>query len=282
MRFTSIAAPATRGRIFLAATLLWTWIFWFAISVFGLDLQHPLGMLLYGIGGIGPTVVAMGLILLERNSLKNQEFWPRLLSPNRVQLKWWIVLLSLPPLLNGLAVLSTSLFYGGHIDLLPLNGSFTLNGFAVLLALKLILGPIPEEIGWRGYGIDWLQIQIGTLRASVEVWIAWLLWHAPLYFIHGTYQNQNGLLSGQFLVFAISLLAESVLFSWIYNNTNRSILAAIMFHFSINLTGDLLRLSPRADLIRTAWVFLAAALVMVIGHSAASNNGNSSVRRPTA
>jgi uncharacterized protein len=55
-----------------------------------------------------------------------------------------------------------------------------------------------------------------------------------------------------------------VVFSWIFNNTGRSTLAAMLFHFMVNFTGQLVELTPSAELYSILLWTLAAILVTVI------------------
>ncbi|HKZ83727.1 MAG TPA: hypothetical protein VJ793_08725 [Anaerolineae bacterium] len=56
--------------------------------------------------------------------------------------------------------------------------------------------------------------------------------------------------------------ANSILYTWIYNNTGRSTLSAILFHFMVNFTGELFALSPRAELY--SFLLTVAATVVVV------------------
>jgi membrane protease YdiL (CAAX protease family) len=54
------------------------------------------------------------------------------------------------------------------------------------------------------------------------------------------------------------------IFTWIYNNTNRSILAAMLFHFMVNFVGELVALSPQAEIYSIGLWTLAAIFIFVI------------------
>jgi membrane protease YdiL (CAAX protease family) len=53
-------------------------------------------------------------------------------------------------------------------------------------------------------------------------------------------------------------------FTWIYNNTRRSILAVILFHGMVNFTGELIAISKQADTYATLLWFVAAIGITVI------------------
>jgi hypothetical protein len=95
--------------------------------------------------------------------------------------------------------------------------------------------------------------------------VVWSLWHVPLFFIGGTYQaEQVGLGTQRFWFFLLTIVVESVLITWIYNNTNRSTLSAILFHFVGNSFGELFALSAQAEVYNFALGILAAVAVIVV------------------
>ncbi len=53
-----------------------------------------------------------------------------------------------------------------------------------LIALQVaLIGPLSEELGWRGYALDALQARWSAAASSLVVGLAWSLWHLPLFFI---------------------------------------------------------------------------------------------------
>lgn len=92
-------------------------------------------------------------------------------------------------------------------------------------------GPFQEEWGWRGYALNRLQTRWSALTSSLFLGFVWGAWHTPLFFIPGTIQSQTPIWG-----FMILIITASILFTWIYNNTNQSILAVMLFHAMNNLT----------------------------------------------
>jgi len=85
-----------------------------------------------------------------------------------------------------------------------------------------------EEVGWMGYAFDPMENRWLALKASLILGVIWALWHLPLYILAG----QDPLwVAGQI----ISLLAIRILIVWIYNNTGKSVFAAILFHAVYNV-----------------------------------------------
>ena len=101
--------------------------------------------------------------------------------------------------------------------------------------MLLLGGPLQEEFGWRGYALDKLQEKRTALTASLFLGFIWAIWHMPLNFTEGI-DAQYSLVISTAVGSIISLMLMSVLFTWIYNNTGKSVLAAMLFHASMNLS----------------------------------------------
>jgi uncharacterized protein len=111
--------------------------------------------------------------------------------------------------------------------------------FAIFI---LFFGPVPEEIGWRGYGLDSLALKFGGLIASLILGFVWGLWHVPLFLIEGYplagYTDEPLRLISFFLY----LFPKSILYTYVYYMNNRSILSAILLHFTVNLVGQIIEI----------------------------------------
>jgi hypothetical protein len=62
------------------------------------------------------------------------------------------------------------------------------------------------------------------------------MWHLPLFFIPGTSQGAIGFVSWAFWLWTAQVISQTALYTWIYNNTDRSIASAVLFHFMHNTT----------------------------------------------
>jgi membrane protease YdiL (CAAX protease family) len=131
--------------------------------------------------------------------------------------------------------------------------------------MGLVIGPLAEEFGWRGFALDQLQSKWSALVSSLVLGVFWWLWHLPLFFMIGMVQNELGFGTLAFWAFATNVLAQSILYTWVYNSTGRSILAVILMHFMHNSTQNLLMpLSDRTFLLSNALLVAAAAVVVMV------------------
>ena len=103
----------------------------------------------------------------------------------------------------------------------------------IYLGNIFIGGPIAEEFGWRGFALPKLQARIGALYAGLLIGVIWGLWHLPFFIFP---EGASVIGNIPFVWYLPLVTAWSVLFTWIYNNTNGSVLMMILFHAAINTT----------------------------------------------
>lgn len=247
---------------YLAIVLLLTWIFW--IPACFLPPGSSLIRVLHYIGGVMPVLVTLFVIHRREQPAYRQEYWKRLYEVKRIPPLWALVIfLSVPALTAvgyGLDVLLGG--PGGTVDPLIefLTQPLSLLPFAVFM---LLFGPLPEEMAWRGYGLDKLQERHNALVSSLILGVVWTVWHLPLFWMNGSYQHSLGVGTTRFWLYMVDKIPITILMTWIFNNTQRSTLSAVLFHFMINFIGELVDLTCRAEgfMIASYWV---AALIITL------------------
>jgi membrane protease YdiL (CAAX protease family) len=248
-------------RFFLIDFLL-TWIpLWLAVA--GMNRGwFQFNVVFMAVAGISAVPAALIMIYTSGNRELIRDFWRRAVDPTRITGLWWAVTLLFVPLLMGLSVL-LSLAFGDSLSQLQPNAGLTAAplGFTIL---HLLYGPLPEELGWRGYGIDSLRSRMNGFWTSILFGVIWPLWHLPLFFLPGSYQE--ALLSQPLPLFfyIASMIPQAVIMNWIYFHTNRSIIGAILFHFLINFVGEAFHISQVSKSIAGALYFAAAICILSI------------------
>ncbi|MBC5993220.1 type II CAAX endopeptidase family protein [Pontibacter cellulosilyticus] len=234
---------------FFGLSFLFSWAVWGAMLALSLpaDLMLPLLIL----GAFGPTFAAVYLMHRYGNAANIRDFWTRVISFKKIGWEWYLVILSIFPAIYLLGYYIYS-YFGGEQP--PVASLFSgLDSFSAILLFAFVMifaGPVSEELGWRGYVLDPLQQKYGSAGGSLILGIFWILWHLPLFFIEGTSQHAKGF-GYQFWSWSFQLIMLSFVFTWIYNNTNRSILGAILLHLMANLAYPT-NLEPTGELIFTA------------------------------
>jgi membrane protease YdiL (CAAX protease family) len=117
---------------------------------------------------------------------------------------------------------------GGTLPPSPAAGHVWLAALNVLL-IFLVGGPLGEEFGWRGFALPALQECWGWRIASVVLGIVWAAWHLPLFYTAGNLQSH-----WPFGWFALSVIASSVLFTWLFNRSQGSVVPVLVLHTAIN------------------------------------------------
>jgi len=86
-----------------------------------------------------------------------------------------------------------------------------------------------------------------------------------LFFISNTAQQNYGNPLPEFLTFALTVIGSTVLYTWLYLGTNRSLWSAILFHFTSNFSLSFLATMVDDGVIGrliTAGIYLVLAIVI--------------------
>ena len=100
------------------------------------------------------------------------------------------------------------------------------------LRVFLMTGGINEESGWRGFALPRMQFRFPVFVSALIVGFFWSMWHLPFDF--GTNVPIAWILENRL----VWTLVFSVLMAWLYNRTNGSLLAPVLFHSGMNAFGN--------------------------------------------
>jgi membrane protease YdiL (CAAX protease family) len=261
----SIKADGLSVWLFFAVAYAFSWLFWIpdALAAQGFSLPAGLADLFaspLNPAAFGPLLSAFLLTFLQQGGKGVLQLLKRGVD-FRFPKVWLIAILLLPCVIFGGSIFIAILLGVRPLDLSVIsNPPFALVAFFVIL---LTAGPLQEEFGWRGYALPRLQSRFNPLMASVILGLFWWLWHLPAVFIPGRFMADN---LPVFLALGVIITLTSILFTWVYNNTNGSILAAMLLHASMNWSIWLAMPSMRMDLPTSGFVigFLVVAVLVVI------------------
>jgi len=226
---------------FTLAAFIFTWLLQGIAILSGQSSKDFPAIVFYIIGGCGPSLVALFFVRRNFNAEQRREFWSRVFSPCRIQTIWWIVTLVAVPSAMLLGVWVNALLGGTmpQMDYLNLLKSQPAE-IPIFLIMMMIGGPLAEELGWRGLLLDAFQKKWSVAVSILLLFLLWWLWHLPLFFLPGTTQYAWGLFGNMFWLFTMNVFLLTILMSLAHNSNNRSILAAILIHFSYTVTLSLL------------------------------------------
>jgi membrane protease YdiL (CAAX protease family) len=223
------AKTVKEAYVFLVLTLALSWfVFWGPLALFKIptisfvsDDKGPWwAIALYIVGGFVPSL--LGIFLTWK---KEGVSGLRKLGQHIIQFRFswrWYMFTFLIVIAGTAGQLTINRILGNTF-----NGTLFLTQLGSFLPL-LILGPLSEEIGWRGYALPRLQTRWNALTSSLIVGLVWALWHLPLFMMVGTSQHELG---DPFISFLIKITASSILYTWLYNNTKHSLWSAILLHW---------------------------------------------------
>lgn len=222
---------------FLFGTYGLSWAVWFgllACSSLGLTGADVPGRY-YGWGGVAPSLVAM-LLALRAGGWPEAKRLASRVTEWRVPIRWYLYALLTPVLIRllGIALHAAG---GGAVRLPSVNPVMVVVVFMVGLIV-----PLMEEYGWRGYLQPRLRRRWNAVSVGLAVGVAWWGWHVPLFWIEGTSLHSWGLITGVplgLVSYAVSVIALSMLFTLMYENTEGTLLLAFLLHTSVNVSADL-------------------------------------------
>jgi uncharacterized protein len=218
-----------------------TWGLQLPAVITRIDALMPLAVL----GIFGPAIAATWLARREPGGVRalyaGLRAW-------RVSPVWYLVALALPGalLVAGMAVASGF----GDRDLAwvypPRGGRIA----------AMVLVAFGEEIGWRGFALPRLEARYGALRASMVIGVLWAFWHVPMVVGQGI---------ALMPLMIVMLVPGSIVFTWIWKRTGKSLLLAVLTHMGVHLNNSLAALPGTTTpfVVHTIAYVIAAAVIVL-------------------
>lgn len=240
---------------FYILAFLFSWIGW-APHVAGsrgiAPFTHPAFRLTLLLAGGGPALAATAVTYIMDGKDGLLALY-RPLKQWRVSWRWYGAALLGPVLIFGSAAVLPAVWSGTAV---PLNVSSLWYAFIFLLISNLLIN-VWEEVGWRGFALPRWQHRYNALLSALIVGLLWGLWHLPLFFVIGHPFN-----SEPFTPWLVGVMADSVIYSWLYNSTGGSLFIVTLFHAATNAVGA--QFYTGSHLAVTVVVILAALLLTAV------------------
>ncbi|MFI4937931.1 MAG: CPBP family intramembrane glutamic endopeptidase [Candidatus Berkiellales bacterium] len=248
--------------IYFLATYAWTWFLFGIAYLMGISGETGgiIGVTLVLLALSGPTVTAVTLVYVALNKEGRQDYWRRIIDYKCIPFKWYFVIFLLIPAISVLAA-----EISGYWDIYSITNKLPSSFLAILI---MLLVPTIEELGWRGYVQDRLQEKYNALTSSLILGTLWGFWHLPVFFLQGSSLSVMSFASFTFWLYMINLIALSICFTWIYNNSARSTLSAILFHITLEFSANtgLIPWDRSEHLYNVMlWVIVAFGITVIYG-----------------
>jgi uncharacterized protein len=254
-----------KPHYFFLITFFVTFSFWFAGAYFSFHSENDGLYMLFMLPGLmAPFLISLVMFLMSKNLNVKKDFLNRLINPRLVELKTLPIFVLLMPL-SVLISIVLSLPFGGSLLQFQFAEGFSFSSGFVPVLLLLLLAASFEELGWRGYAFESLQSRYTYFTASLLFSILWSLWHFPLLFVKDSYQYEIFHENIWFAVnFFVSIVPMGIIISWICSKNRKSILAAILFHFIINISQEILNITQMTKCIETMVLIGVAAAIIIL------------------
>jgi hypothetical protein len=183
--------------------------------------SHPL----YILAVAAPTIAAIILTLAWEGWSGLRGLWASL-TRWRFGLQWYAFALIVIPVLGWLT--------SRVADADPKYDLSTPTLVAAAL-LNLLIGPLGEELGWRGYALPRLLRRFNPCAASLILGAIWGLWHLPSFFVSSLVQADLSL-----PIFLVGALCLSIIATWLFQHTGGSVLITVLLHYTVNFSMSVL------------------------------------------
>ncbi|WP_436934196.1 CPBP family intramembrane glutamic endopeptidase [Halovenus marina] len=239
----------------------WAYLFWLPLFGSSTSVWSFPNVLFFLVGGSSPLLAGLVMAYATGGKARVRDLWDRIVDVGRIAPKWWVIVLgfwlAFDLVMAGGAVLVGASDQPITIDpeLLTDPGAM---GFAILLSFVF---PLVEEVGLRGYYLDQLQHRFGPTAAGLLNGGTWAVWHAPFVWFPGYYDDLT--FSPEIWWWLPSIVLQTLLIVWVYNNTRRSILAVLLFHGMMNFTGLVIGLAPEMQPFNLLGVAVLSVVLVV-------------------
>ena len=245
--------------LFFVLAYVFTWIFWIP-AIFLSESISPALML---IGLMAPAIVSTIFIMVSGSDALKQDFKNKIIGFYKV--KWlnvfWAVIVFAIVIVCSILL---SLPFGQSLAQFSFTEGFSFTGVGIAGAfITITIASIIEEVGWKGYCEDSIGNYMNWFWESMIFGVLWSLWHLPLIFIQGTYQA--GLMVNPLYVinFFVSGIPMGFVITWVYLESDRSILACMIFHFFVNFMQEKLALTPETKCLETIVITVLTIIIVI-------------------
>ncbi len=145
----------------------------------------------------------------------------------QVGFKWYMIAWCVPMAITVLALSA----YALSGNALPASAPAAL--ILPLFLFNAMLGPLGEELGWRGTALPLMKERWNTATASLVLGVVWGLYHLPTFILPGLPQNNVPLLA-----FMLGAMALNLFMVWMFNHTHGSLIMPFLAHWAFNFTGS--------------------------------------------
>ncbi|MDR2592028.1 MAG: CPBP family intramembrane metalloprotease [Chitinispirillales bacterium] len=204
----------------------------------------------------------MAMILILPDKEMRQELFSSIFSFKGISPFFWILTIALFPA-SILAAQAVSLLFGHSVSQFNFVEKMSFSAGIFPAWLLLVLAPILEEFGWHTYGIHCLRNRFNLLLTSLLFGVVWGIWHMPLSFVKGYYQNvlvETGMIYS--INFLVSVIPYLIIGNWIYYKTKRNMFLVVVFHLLAGFSNEIFQTHPDSKVIQTVLLLILSIVIV--------------------
>jgi uncharacterized protein len=203
--------------------------FWLIGAMAGRGLPLPMDLPVSALQVFCPLIAALILVYREDKLGGVRRLLKRVFDYKRIKQKTWYM-----PIIFLLPIIYLLSYEVMRLTWLPLPDEPHIPFLTIpILFVVFFMLAIGEEVGWMGYAVDPLQERQSALTTSIVLGSVWGIFH-----VVPDIQANHGLawIAWQHGVYAVAL---RIVIVWLYNNTGKSVFAAILVHDTDNVSWSL-------------------------------------------
>jgi len=253
--------------IFYGVAVLVPWTLWFVCA----GISHsPLwdsrgwvtfGSLLGLLGLLSPMIIAFILILPDKEM--RDELIAACISFKGIHWKWYAFTFLFPFAVILLAQ-AISLLLGRSPEQFKLVENFSFTAGIFPAWFLMLIAPIFEEFGWHTYGTHCVRRRFNLFTSCFIFGIIWGIWHMPLSFIKGYYQNvlaETGIIYS--INFMVSLIPYLIIDNWCFYKTRRNMFLQVSQHLAFGYSMEIFRTHPDSKVIDTVLLCIFCVVIVL-------------------
>jgi len=218
------------------------------------------------IGGFVPSIVGISLTRFYDHKTGLKVLFKSAID-FKIGFRQFIIIVTYPIIIGGLQLIINK----------SVGGTFDYSQFLKQLPSFLpliILGPLSEEFGWRGFLQKKVNIQFSPISGTLVIGIIWSLWHLPLFYMPGTSQHDFNM---PFLPFMISVISSSFIYTYIYIKSHGSLFSALLLHwigtYIMQVIGSQVTRTPAYNYLECLPVLVTGIIFIIILQKHRNKNG---------
>lgn len=183
------------------------------------------------VGAFGPSITAIIVLAATQGAAGVRAALKKFLQW-RVHLRWYLFALLVPVCAEIMAALMQKRL-----------GADVRNGFRQIplwIAVAFPFGPLPEELGWRGFLLPELLRRHGPVKSTLILGCLWTTWHLASFSYPGaaipSFEHVNAY---SVFLFFCNILTVSFLFTYLFLRTGGSLLLAVLLHTSFDAASNI-------------------------------------------